>query len=354
MKYFKRIAVAVGIVGLLGLTTWKLYSNKVTMNEQAAVAEMKTVRFPVTVIQPENKTISQDFQVTGDFQPSRSLKFQSESSGRVVSINFEKGDYVRRGQVLARLDDAQFNTDLELAEITLTKAKTDLGKLQTMLSSGAVNKQQVADAELNVKNAESRVTTIKRQISKCNIIAPISGQVQSKAIETGSFMSPGAMVAEIVDINHLKLSVYLSGADVVKVKKGQVVTIKPDLLQEAVLEGKVVSIGSIADGARKYEVEISFANTTDPQLKAGMTGKAVFETGAATKAMMIPAKCLTGSIQNPQVYTVSGSTAKLQKIKIGTMQDEMVQVISGLNQSDQVVSTGQLNITDGSNVNVLK
>ena len=354
MKYLRIIFGLLAIVALVALASWKLTSNKKLMDANAAIAELKTMVFPVTVINPAYQTISQNFKSDGAFVPNRQLKFASEMSGRVITLNIKKGGYVQKGQTVATLDNEQTQIDMSLAQANLNKAKMDLGKYETMLAANAVQKQQVEDMRMQVTSAENRIDILKRQMRKSAIIAPMSGIVNELSIEVGSYLSPGTAIADIVDINNLKLQVHLLDFEVMKVKKGQSVTVVPDLYPDAKITGTVNAISAIADGSRKFEVEILINNSSSAPLKAGMTASAQFNMGDNKNALVIPANSLIGSIQDPKVYILTGETVQLKKIIVGSVYNDKIEISSGLTTADKVIATGQLNLNDGVKVRVLE
>jgi membrane fusion protein, multidrug efflux system len=354
MKYSKIILSVLAIVALVTLAAWKLSANKKVMSANAAVAEQKVTVFPVTVIAPTYQTISQNFKSEGAFVPNRQLKFASEMSGRVVTLSIKKGGYVQKGQTVATLDNEQTHIDMSLAQANLDKAKMDLSKYEIMLASNAVQKQQVEDMRMQVKSAENRIEVLQRQLRKSAIIAPMSGIVNELFIEVGSFLSPATAIADIVDINNLKLQAHLLDFEVVKVKNGQSVSVTPDLYPDAKISGSVNAISAIADGSRKFEVEITIDNSRNAPLKAGMTGTALFNMGDNKNALVIPANSIIGSVQDPQVYVLIGETVQLKKIKVGTLYNDKIEVTSGLTTKDKIVASGQLNLNNGVKVKVLE
>lgn len=353
-KFRRFIVPTLVVITLAVVAGWKLNSNKQKMASNAAIANKKMTVFPVTVTQPVIENITQNFEVNGTFQASHELNLSSEVSGRISTVLVKNGDHVNRGQVIARIDNEQVNIDLNLARINLEKLKNDLEKYEDMLKSNAVNRQQVEEVRLNVKNAESKVATLERQLRISTITAPIQGNINSFSIEVGSYLSPGSKIAEIVDVNTLKMNVQLLDNEVVRIHEGQKVKLVADLYPETSFEGKIISVGSKADRARRFNVEIELKNTQKFPLKAGMTGKALFESENNKKAMTIPVKAIVGGTQDPKVFVVNGHTAKMKSITIGAMNEGKAEVLNGLDTSEQVITSGQVNIVNGSRIQVIQ
>lgn len=351
---FRRIILPVLLVlVVIVVIVAKLGSNKEKMEANASISNKKATVFPVTIIYPKNDTISQDFEMNGNFIADHDLNFVSEISGRIKSLKIENGDYVTAGKVIATIDNEQTAIELSLALANQDKAQTDLNKYETMLAGNAASKQQVEDAKMNLRSAKSKVDGLRRQMRLSTLVAPISGVIADLKVDKGSFLSPGTPIAQIVDIKSLKMSVKLLDNQVVRLKNDQVVTIIPDLYNNTEIMGKVSSIAPKADNSRRYATEIKFVNPSKTPLKSGMTGKVQFRLGGSKQALTIPLKCLVGSVQNPKVYVIDGNKAKLVSIKVGSISEDKLEIVSGLSASNQVVATGQLNLTNGSKISII-
>lgn len=357
--YIKYALYLIVLVGLIALGYSQLQHNKQIMKENAALGSQKTLIFPVTVVKPKFEVLNQSFSLNGVFHPIRSLHLLSDISGRVTEHKLVDGHTVSKGQLLVQvvneqidMENDQMNIDRTLANQLLEKAKTDLAKLEAMLERDAATKQQVEDQKMAVKNAESRIESLKRKPRSTTIEAPLSGIVHKSYLEIGSFIAPGANLAEIIDISSLKMQVPVLDRDVIKLAIGQTITVVPDLFPDKPLKGRITYIASKGDAARNFNIEIQVVN--NGLLKAGMTGVALFESKDQLNSLVIPNKCIVGGLQNPQVFVLNGDVAALKPIQIGHVQGELVEVLNGLAEGDIVVETGQLNIVNGSKVQIIE
>lgn len=351
----KRFLLPAAIVVMLVVAgAWKLTSNKQSMAANAAMATKKTTVFPVMVTSPEVTTLSNDVEASGHLAPVHLLDLVSDVSGRVVELARDNGDMVTRGQLVVQVDNEQLRIDLKQANAALDQARRDLENYTAMQKSNAVSAQDVANARLAVVNAETRVATLTRQLRNTSIVSTITGSVNDCTIEVGSYLSPGTRIARIADVSTLIMHVRLRDNEVLRIRKGQTVALKPDLDPTMRIEGTVSAIGTIADGAGTYDVEISVPNRGKSPLLAGMTGRARFTAKGNHPAMVIPSRCLVGGTQQPSVYVVDNGKASLRPVTVGMRQDDVVEVLSGLGTNDKVVTSGQLNIADGSAVSIVR
>jgi membrane fusion protein, multidrug efflux system len=349
----KRILIfTIIIIFLVGACTLTLWMNKAKIDAKAKVdGNLKSI--PVFVTEIRKQKITDDFTTNGTFSAIHELTLLSEGQGKVVSLLFNTGDVVKEGQVLAGLDDDLVRSQLLLAQANLEKAKTDLQKYEGLLKADAVSNQQVEDARLFLKKTETDVTTLKKQLDYMSIKAPIQGTIVKRYIETGSFLMPGAMVADIVDISRLKFIANVAETEAIRIDRRMKVDIVSSMFPGVHYQGTVASIGVRADEAKRFPVEIEIPNDPVHQLKAGMFGTASFTFGDEKEVLIIPRHSIIGSIKVPKVYVVEGDKAVLHDIRIGKATDLDVEVLEGLKPGDKVVTSGQINLDNNSLITIV-
>jgi RND family efflux transporter MFP subunit len=278
----------------------------------------------------------------------------SEGQGKVVELLVQTGDVVRTGQTIAKLDDELVRSQLGLAEAALVKARADLLKYEGLLKADAISVQQVEDVRLGLKKAETDVTTLKKQLGYTTISAPIPGTITHRAIEKGSLLMPGSPVVEIVDVSRLKFIAHVAAREIVEIRKGQQIDVTSTLYAGKVYRGIVISVGVKADEARRFPVEVEIVNDPARPLKAGMFGTASFSSGSSRETLLIPRNCIVGSIKTPKIYVVENNRSMLRDIRIGDANDHEVEVIDGLKEGEQIVTSGMINLSNNSPVRIVK
>jgi RND family efflux transporter MFP subunit len=209
--------------------------------------------------------------------------------------------------------------------------------------------------ELGILAAEAKEKGLKKQISNTSIKAPMTGSMGLRFIERGSVIGPGIQVAQITNLEKLFLMIKVTERDVLNIRKGQIVKVLADVYPDAPVSGKVTNIGLRADNAFNYDVEIEVPNPKNTPMRAGMHAKAMFTFDANRQGLILPRKAIAGSLQEAKVYVVAqDSLVQVRNIRVGGVYHDKVEILSGLQQSDQVVVTGQLNLTEGAKVQVLQ
>jgi membrane fusion protein (multidrug efflux system) len=354
MKIIKRILIALCILGLSYWGYSKLQANKGQIVAEAAASQIKPEAIPVQVTTLKLLELDNTISVNGVFAPNKELMFMATNQGQVESVLFDVGTVVAEGQVLATLDDDMLQAQLVAAQANLDKGTKDVERFKRLVEQDALTRTQLEQAQLGVVSAQTSVNTLQIQLSKLPIKSPINGRINKRMVEPGNFVAPGTPLCQIVDVNTIKLIAKVVEGDVVKIRKGMKVTVKADVYTDQQWTGTVSHIGMLADAAMAYDVEITLANPKNSAIMAGMNGKAVFAFANGRKASMIDRKAIVGSLQDAKVYVLKGDQVYSQKVTTGITQGDQVEILSGLSADQQVVTSGQVNLDEGTKVTLLK
>jgi len=333
---------------------WKLYQNKEQSKREAALAQVTRAYVPVEVARVQAEVLANTLDADGIFLPAKEMFVISETQGRVVQVYKNKGEWVREGDLIAKVDDELLNTELEATQANIAKLKKDRERLGNLIEGEAVAKNKMEDIDLGLLAAEAKEKALKKQIANTSLKAPMTGTLGFRFIERGSVIGPGIQVAQITNLEKLFLMVKVTERDVLHVRKGQSVGVLADVYPGRLIAGKVTNIGLRADNAFNYDVEIEVPNPRDAPLRAGMHAKARFTFDASRQGLTVPRKAIAGSLQDARVYVVVDSTAKLRRVELGAVYGDKVEVRSGLEKDELVVVAGQFNLSDGAQVEVVK
>ncbi|MCS6904555.1 MAG: efflux RND transporter periplasmic adaptor subunit [Bacteroidia bacterium] len=337
--------------GITALIVNTLYSNKKTLETKKKPVAIKPVA--VTTAEVIERKFEDNLLLIGTIIPNRDVMVVSETQGKAKQVTFEVGDYKQAGSVLVKVDDELKKANLESAQATYEKAQKDLQRLEELYKKNVGTLSQLEQARHALKIAETQLIVARRQFHDTEITAPISGIITSRLVETGSMLAPGSPVANIIDISQLKVRVNVPEMDVFKLKVGSQVKITTEVYPGVNYTGTIRYISSKGDEAHTYPVEIILSNNPQYPLKAGMYAKIEFLSIDANASLAIPRKAITGSTKEPIVYVVQGNRVKQRKILVGKDAGNYIQVLSGLEPGEQVVTSGQINLQDNTLVSVV-
>jgi len=348
----KRIIITIVVVlGGLALIGWVLNKNKAENEAKTAVVAQTRGAIVVKAAKVTRQPLVLDFSANGNFAANQDLLMKSEVSGRVTGIQVKEGSRVSRGQVLALVDPEIINLDKQSAEDALQKIKTDYERYKSSFETGGVTRAQLDDIELQLRNAEIRLQQANRRVQDANIKSPINGIINRRDIEVGAYLSPGTDLFEIVDLSRLKLKITANETQVVNLAVGDKVTIVSTVFPDKEFSGEISFIAAKADNTLNYPVEITVDNRADAELKAGMYATAYFKFPQQDPTILIPRGSFVGGVNSNQVYVLSAdSAAKVRQVVAGRIFGEQVEILSGLEEGETVITSGQINLVDGAKV----
>lgn len=352
MKLKTTIAVTVSVI-LLGLMTMTLASNKKEINLRKEVKSNEAT-IAVTVASAEMKVSNMNLNLIGTTQASKEVNIASESAGKIVKVNFRMGDYVNTGKILAEIDDTYKRLAFENAKLNFNKCKEDISRYKALREGDAVSDTQLRDIQLAYDNANIQLENAKKQLADTQISAPFSGYITSQNTELGAYVVAGTVIAGIADISELKVVFDVSESNAYELQQGQSVNVTTDVHPEAKYKGTISNISPKASASHTYPVEILIPNNGKDKLKAGTYVNVNVNMSNKERVLMIPRDAIISSLKDPSVYLVKNNIAQLAKIGVGRNYDSFIEVVSGLNEGDQVVTNGQINLAGSSKVTVIK
>jgi len=310
------------------------------------------VRVTVTVARPQWKAEQGVLSINGEIHAKDVVQVVSETQGKVVHVNVDVGVTVAKGDVLAEVDDEVKSANLASAQASFDKTKADWDRAQQLFTQSVISETDRQGVHLAFVNAQAQLVSARREYENTKIRAPLAGVVTEKSVSVGTMVSPGTSVARVIDITRLKLLVPLGENDVLRIKKGQPVAIEANQYPGQPFTGTVFSISPESSSALTFPVEIDLKNDPGKPLYDGMLGTAKIDLGKRT-VFTIPRAAVVGSVQKPQVFVVQNGVAHGKDVVVGGEFGTDIEVVSGLAESDQVVTSGQNNLDEGAEVAVV-
>jgi RND family efflux transporter MFP subunit len=347
----KRIVTITALVLITGLIAYRLFTNKKEIDaKKAEVPEVNTA-VPVNIAQAAVLPLNASLLKSGNAMPFREADVMVSAPGQVIELTLELGMNVRAGQILGKTDTRLKELGLQSAQLTEKKLEQDFKRLDDLYKGNAVTEVNLNDMRYNYENTKIQVEQMKKQINDGLIKASIDGIIVMKNIELGEFANPGAPLATIMDISRLKVWVKVSESEAYELSVGDRVRITTPRMPEKTWEGTVNFLNPKGDNAHNYLVEVIIPNPGN-LLKSGTIVYADFTKTSADSVLQIPRNALVESLKNPFVYVVDKNIARRRTITIGREAGDMIEVVSGLKAGDKVVTNGQINLTDSTQVQI--
>ncbi len=352
MKTIRKYVTVLVILAVVTLLVYKLFSNKKELdNELKAMSEYSSV-IPVEVIAPKIRECVQTIEENGVMRSGAEIDLLSETSGQITYVSGNVGEQVSTGQTLVRVEKEVIESQFKLAKVSLENAEKNLERYENLVGGDAITKQQLEASKLNYQNALTNFTGLKKQLENTEIKSPVNGVIAKRFVEAGDNLMPSMQVFSILESNNMVFVVRITEEDIQRIKKGQEANISLDIVKEKTFPGKVQSIGVTPDMAGRYEVKLSIADH-DNLLRSGLSGKALFKNTSSDEGIVIPRKCIIGSINDATVFILQGDSVVSRSVQAVTVNESDALITEGLSSGEKVVLSGQINLQDGTKVRVL-
>jgi len=347
-KSFIIILSVLAVVGFIGFT---LAKNKKKIEANKVVVDRSIIPVAVSTTKAEYQLFDGKVTLPANLELNNEATIAIGVQGKIEKLGIEVGSRVAKGQVVGHLDSKLKFINLKANELTLSKLEKDLQRNADLYKGNAGTELNVTNSKYDVENTRIQIEQVKQQIADGNIISPISGIVTARKLMAGEFASPGTVIATVVDDVHLKAVVFVNEKDVYQLKLGQTASVSSDVFPNKNFVGQVKFISPKGDENHNYKVELQL-NTN--QLRAGTYVMVGFDLGRKTSVLQIPKLALVEGTKNPYVYVVQNNVATIQKLTLGREIGENIEVISGLQAGQEVVTSGQINLTNGSKISKTK
>jgi RND family efflux transporter MFP subunit len=345
---------------LLALTAFTGCSS----NRETASAAPETVsNVSVVTVHPTN--VPDLVEEVGTVRAVQTSQLASQMMGNIVEIRAHEGDRVRRGQVLAVIDDAQPRAGLDrataaelasgqgisAADSDLALAEATFKRYQTLYDRKSVSPQEFDEVKARYQATQARrdmaragqvqakaaLQQAHTTLAYTRVLAPFDGVVTEKKADVGTLASPGMPLFTLEDVRHYRFEATVNETDLRYVRAGQQVPILIDALGDKELKAKVVEIVPAADPAsRTFLVKLDLP--ADTQLRSGLFGRAHFARGERT-SLLIPRSAVVERGQLQGVYILDqNKIASLRYITLGKPSGQQVEVLAGLQDGEGVIA----------------
>lgn len=352
MKTGKKYTTMIIAIAIVALIIIKLFSNKSKLDSELRAMLEYNYIIPVEIVSPQTLQAKQILEENGILRAGAEITILSEISGKAMTVSGNVGEYVSAGQPLLVVEKDVLESQYRLAEINYENAGKDLLRFSNLAGGDAITQQQMEGAKLRYQNALASYTAIKKQIENTVIRSPVNGVISKRSVEAGVFVIPSMPVFSIVQLNRMVFVVKVAGTDILHLNKELKPRITLDALPGKSFIGNIRSIGVTADLSGRYEVEIIIEGQ-DGLLRTGMDGKACFEIDFQDAGVVIPRKCVVGSVNNAAVFILRDDSVSLTSVNAMTINEAEILVTEGLSVNDKVVISGQINLQEGCKVKVI-
>lgn len=346
-----------------------LFAGTGTAAKQAVESSSPdTKAVPVEVLALTPRDLPVVIESVGRLYADRKVVVSAEVPGTIADYRADRGDKVEAGDLLVQINPVDYRLALEegesnlaAAEVHLSAAEKTFERFRRLLPQKVISQDNFDKVEAEFKAARAQrdqaatgVKIARERLEKTRITAPFGGLVAERNVEIGGMVGAGTPLMTLLDLNRVRVKIYLPEKDFVHVDRDDPVRVTVVAFPDRTFEGSVGRIDIEADPmTNTFGVEILIENR-DLLLKAGLTARTELTTQVYRDVLLIPQSALLFREEGPEVFTVDGNgTAEERKVILGQTQGDLVRVLEGLRPSDRLIVKGQNYLRKGDRVTVV-
>lgn len=345
-KRLKFSPLLIAVVLCLGLVAY-LYLPK-DVSQQAKQANATLVKV--------HRTSQEEFEVLvealGTGKANESVVITTQTSDIVQKINFEDGDRVKAGQVLLTLIDLEEKARLAALDVDLQEANRQLKRIANLAKNNVASEQLLDEQQAEVNALLAEMDVLKTQMLALEVRAPFDGLLGLRQVSVGALVRPGDAITTLDDLSTIKVDFNIAEVHLPSVAIGQNIRATSIAYPDETFEGKIVSIGSRVDPDTRAIQIRAHINNQEFKLRPGMLLQINLQKKLLT-TLVLPEASLVPVEDKHFVFVVENGAAAKKQVKIGLRKPGKVQIVSGLEEGEQVVIEGALKLRDGSKVKVM-
>ncbi|KOO16613.1 RND transporter MFP subunit [Vibrio xuii] len=310
---------------------------------------------PVTVEITQQLATTISIEEVGKLKATDSAALTFSAGEKLKSLHFNDGDTVKKGDLIAQLDDSKAKAELEKSSSSLALAKSKLSRVLALLKKqpDSMSAQDVEELKQQVALAEADYSQRKTDLQSYQLVAPFDGQLTNFSHSVGSRVEAAVVLVHLIKLDPVEVHYSISQSEVGKAKLGQPVTLKVDAYGDSTFSGQVDYIAPLVDeSSGRVEVHAKLDNS-DNRLVPGMFAKVSQKIGNSIDHVIVSQTSVGADGNQRFVWVIKGDRAVKQPVELGeNTNNGYVAIKSGLNVGERVVITGQQNLDVGTPVTI--
>jgi membrane fusion protein (multidrug efflux system) len=304
-----------------------------------------------TVISPVS--ISESIQVTGTLLPYEATEIRPEISGRMTFMNIKEGAFVNKGELLAKLFDADLQAQLKKLKVQLQIAQKTEERQRELLKISGISQQDYDLSLLSVNNLNADIELTRVNISRTEIRAPYAGRLGLKKVSPGAYVTPANVLTTISQVNQLRLEFSIPEKYSSEINTGMGIRFNIEGAP-GIYNASVSAKESMVEESTRNLLVRALVKGGDRYLTPGSFAKVQIILGKNDQALMIPSQAIIPVARGKQVVLYKGGEVLFRNILTGIRDSSKVQVLDGIEPGDTLITTGLLFLRPDSKVKLTK
>lgn len=307
---------------------------------------------PVAVESGKVATVEMPQIITavGSLRSDESVTLRPEVAGRIIAIKFDEGQRVTKGQTLVQLDAAVNQAEVQQARTNLNLAKSKYERAVDLASRNFISGQARDESKSAYELAQASLALVEARIAKTEIKAPFSGIIGLRVVSIGDYVKEGADLVNLEAIDPIKIDFRVPENFLRDVKVGQTMKVALDAIPGKTYDGRIIAVNPLLDAAGRSVVVRAQVRNQDTTLRPGMFARINLLTQSKRDAMVVPEEALVPQGADNFLFRIVDGKANRVKVETGQRRDAKVEILSGIDKDDVIVTAGQARLREGTPV----
>ncbi len=306
---------------------------------------------PVEVSQAAVQSIADKFEGVGTIEAIEAITVVAEIDATVKALPFKEGGFIRRGELIAQLDDGQLAAELARADALRAQSKSTYDRVKRVVDQGAGAPQDLDDAAAALKVAEANLALARARFEKTRIVAPFDGIIGARRLSVGTFLRAGQQITDLANIDEIRVTFSTPERYLTRLTSGATVTVGTSAFAADALKGKIIVIEPMIDPLTRSARVVARVQNVGRRFRPGMSANVTAVLSERPKAVTIPSEAVFGSGNQVFVFIVKpDSTVTRVPLTLGTRLADVVEVLEGIQAGTTVVRAGHQKLFEGGKV----
>jgi membrane fusion protein (multidrug efflux system) len=290
-------------------------------------------------------------KITGSVLPNESIEVKSEVPGIVTKVHFKEGEKVKKGTLLISLKDDDLQAQLQKLKINKKLAEETEKRQKLLLGKQAISQEEYDISITAVNSLDADIRLINTQIARTSIIAPFDGTLGLRLISEGAYITNGTVITNFYNIDPVKIDFSIPGRYAGEVKINDEIQFTTETMDQ-IFTGRVYAIEPQIDPTTRTLKLRAISSNKDGRLLPGQFARIELIMSSVDNALLVPAVSVIPEVNGHKVFIADGGKAKSVMVKIGMRTEDSVQILEGISPQDTVITTGLLEIRQGSSISI--
>ena len=346
------LVLLVGMVAVMA--TWIISEGKAIEEKKKNAADKETAPVNVVALDVRPGPIRDQISLPGVVKPWVALKVVAEVGGKIVAKPVNEGRTVHKNDILAVIDKRDYENAFVSARASYRAAKASMDRLQSLFEDKLATQSQLDDAVAAMETTKAAMDNAALNLERCTIRSAMDGVVDRLPVEIGQYVTVGDPVADVLQIDRVKVEVGIPESDVDAVRRVKTFPITLDALDGKSFTGRYHYMAKSADSlARSYRLEVAVDNPKG-EILPDMFARVRIVKNQVDDGLAVPLFSLISHNGSKAVYLADNGKARMVRVQTGMQEGWKVEVTSGLHPGDHVIVVGQKEVRNEAPVKVLR